>query len=220
MNGYDFTFASVPLTALGSGALFWPAQKLLCVSDLHLGKSERRARLGEAALPPYETRDTLSRLDADLQATRATTVICLGDSFDDPAAAKALPGSEKLWITQLQAGRKWIWIEGNHDPGPVELGGAHLATLTTPPLTFRHIADPAQKNELSGHYHPKVTLSARGRSVTRRAFLIDDNRVILPAYGTYTGGLRSSHKALQSLMRPDALAILTGPVPHPLPMPR
>ncbi|WP_306152740.1 ligase-associated DNA damage response endonuclease PdeM [Roseovarius sp. MMSF_3281] len=220
MNGHDFTLAGARLVALGSGALFWPAQSLLCVSDLHLGKSERRARLGEPPLPPYETRDTLERLEVDLKTTRASTVICLGDSFDDSAAAQALSESEKLWVAALQAGRRWVWIEGNHDPGPVELGGTHLFELPLPPLTFRHIAQPGHSGELSGHYHPKVTIRPRGRAITRPAFLIDSDRVVLPAYGTYTGGLRSNDTALQSLMRPEALAVLTGPVPHVVPMPR
>ncbi|WP_294620500.1 ligase-associated DNA damage response endonuclease PdeM [uncultured Roseovarius sp.] len=220
MNGHSFTLAGADLIALASGALFWPAQSLLCVSDLHLGKSERRARLGEPPLPPYETRDTLARLEVDLKTSRATTVICLGDSFDDSAAAQALSEEEKLWIAAMQAGRRWVWIEGNHDPGPVELGGTHLAELPLPPITFRHIAQPGQSGEISGHYHPKVTIRPRGRAITRPAFLIDSDKVILPAYGTYTGGLRSHDAALSTLMRPEALAVLTGPVPHAVPMPR
>ena len=220
MNGYGFTLAGAQLVALGSGALHWPAQELLCVSDLHLGKSERRARLGEPPLPPYETRDTLTRLEADIRATRATTVICLGDSFDDRAAAQALLDSEKLWIAALQAGRRWVWIEGNHDPGPVDLGGTHLAELPLPPLSFRHIARPGQSGEISGHYHPKVSVPVKSRKLTRPAFLVDSDRVILPAYGTYTGGLRSHDDALSTLMRREAIAILTGPDPRPVPMPR
>ena len=220
MNGHSFTLACADLIALASGALFWPAQSLLCVSDLHLGKSERRTRLGEPPLPPYETRDTLARLEVDLKTSRATTVICLGDSFDDSAAAQALSEEEKLWIAAMQAGRRWVWIEGNHDPGPVELGGTHLAELPLPPITFRHIAQPGQSGEISGHYHPKVTIRPRGRAISRPAFLIDSDKVILPAYGTYTGGLRSHDAALSTLMRPEALAVLTGPVPHAVPMPR
>ena len=219
MNGYEFTLAGAPLLALGSGALFWPAQNLLCVSDLHLGKSGRRGSLGEATLPPYETRDTLNRLAADLALTQAKTVICLGDSFDDRAAADALPDSEKDWIRTLQAGRRWVWIEGNHDPGPVDMGGTHLAELPLPPLSFRHIAQSAQSGEISGHYHPKATVSARGRRISRPAFLVDSDRVIMPAYGTYTGGLRASDPALSSLMRNEALAILTGTSPpHAIPL--
>ncbi len=220
MQGYSFTLAGAELVARGSGALFWPAESLLCVSDLHLGKSERIARRGGSALPPYETRDTLTRLDAELRQTGARTVICLGDSFDDTAAAEALSPEEKLWIGRMQAGRRWVWIEGNHDPGPVDLGGAHLAALPLSPLTFSHIADPSRFGEVSGHYHPKATLKARGRAVTRACFLIDSDRLIMPAFGTYTGGLRSHDAALAALMRPEALAVLTGPEPSPMPMPR
>jgi len=190
------------------------------VSDLHLGKSERIARRGGTSLPPYDTRDTLNRLAADIALTHARTVICLGDSFDDLVAAEALPEEERQWILRLQSGRRWVWIEGNHDPGPVEFGGAHLAELPLPPLTFRHIAQAGASGEISGHYHPKATLQARGRNITRAAFLIDSNRVILPAYGTYTGGLQSRTPVLGELMRAEAIAVLTGPTPTAIPMPR
>lgn len=217
---HGFTLAGIALCALGSGALWWPDRALLCVSDLHLGKSERVARRGGAPLPPYDTRDTLNRLALDLDRTRARTVICLGDSFDDLGAAAALPEEERLWIARLQAGRRWVWIEGNHDPGPVEMGGSHLAELPLPPLSFRHIAKVGASGEVSGHYHPKARVRTRARTITRPAFLLDRDRVILPAYGTYTGGLRSHEAALNGLMRPEARAIVTGPVPMAVPMPR
>ena len=220
MNAYDLTLAGTSLSALGSGALFWPDQKLLCVSDLHFGKSERIARRGGAALPPYETRETLERLERDLTQTGAEQVICLGDSFDDLGAAIALPEPERLWITRLQAGRRWVWIEGNHDPGPVDLGGTHLSELSLDALTFRHIAIPGSSGEISGHYHPKARVNARGRSISRPAFLVDRDRLIMPAYGTYTGGLRSHTEVLCQLMRLDTLAVLTGPRPVAIPMPR
>jgi len=220
MNFLDFTFHGAALRALSSGALWWPDKALLCVSDLHLGKSERVARRAGQALPPYETRDTLDRLSADLERTEARTVICLGDSFDDLAAADALGEDERLWIARLQAGRHWIWIEGNHDPGPADFGGTHLDRFFVHGLTFRHIAQAGGAAEVSGHYHPKARVPTRGRMISRPAFLKDADRLILPAYGTYTGGLPSDHRVLSELMRPDALAILTGPVPVCVPMPR
>ncbi len=220
MNAHDFTLAGSQLKALNTGALYWPDEALLCVSDLHLGKSERIARKGGGPLPPYETRDTLTRLAADLAITHARTVVCLGDSFDDLGAAEALPEEEKLWITRLQAGRRWIWVEGNHDPGPVDLGGSHLAELLLPPLTFRHIAQKGTSGEISGHYHPKASVVTRGRTVTRSAFLYDSDRVILPAYGTFTGGLSSHTDVLDRLMRREARAVLTGKTATAVPMPR
>jgi DNA ligase-associated metallophosphoesterase len=220
MNSYAFQFAGEQLAALGSGALWWQGAGLLCVSDLHLGKAERMSRRSGIPAPPYEVRDTLSRLEADLEATQAQTVICLGDSFDDLAAARALPEAERLWILRLQAGRRWIWIEGNHDPGPIDLGGAHMADMQHGPLVFRHIAEPKAQAEVSGHYHPKVRLPTRARMISRPAFLYDQTRLILPAYGAYTGGLRSDAEALSTLMGPDARAILTGPRPAEVPMPQ
>ncbi len=220
MNTLAFTFAGQPLLAMGSGALWWPDQNLLCVSDLHLGKSERMARRGGPALPPYDNRETLTRLAGDLHRTGATTVICLGDSFDDVEASAALPEEDRLHIAALQAGRRWLWIEGNHDPGPVEMGGTHRLDWVCKGLTFRHIALPDGHGEISGHYHPKIRLNARGRSIARPAFLLDHERLILPAYGTYTGGLCSTATALTNIMAPNAQAILTGAQPRLVPMPR
>lgn len=216
MNAYRFTLAGAELAFLPSGALHWPDQGLLVVSDLHLGRSERFARNAGALLPPYETRDTLARLEADLDASGARRVVCLGDSFDDPAAAGGLDATVAGWLARLMAGREWTWIEGNHDPGPTGLGGSHRAALTLGPLTLRHIAEPGARGEISGHYHPKARL--RGRS--RPCLLHDAVRAILPAYGTYTGGLRTDNAALAGLMGEQARAVMTGPRPIILPMPR
>lgn len=220
MNCHDILLNGATLTALPSGALWWRDEALLCVSDLHLGKSERLARCGGSTLPPYETRDTLDRLGADLEATGARLVVCLGDSFDDLDAALSLDEAARLQIARLQAGRRWIWIEGNHDPGPVEFGGTHRDDLTLGPLTFRHIARPEARGEISGHFHPKAHVRTRARTVTRPAFLVDAARVILPAYGTYTGGLGSHDPIFAGLMGPDAQAILTGRQALAVPMPR
>ena len=220
MNAFSFPFADAMLHALGSGALFWPEEALLVVSDLHLGKSERMARRSRQLLPPYETRDTLQRMNEAIKTTQPKTVVCLGDSFDDLQAGEALPPEDVDALTTLMAGRKWIWIEGNHDPGPLSFGGAHLAEYEANGITFRHIATADGKAEVSGHFHPKVSLLVRGRLVSRRSFLVCENRLIMPAFGTYTGGLRSSDSALDALMGPDAYAIMTGPKPHAVPMPR
>ena len=218
LGGMSFSFSlrGAALACLPSGALHWPAEGLLVVSDLHFGKSERLARRGGALLPPYETRTTLLKLEADLDATGAKTVVCLGDSFDDLAAAEGLDEGDRLWLIRLMAGRDWIWIEGNHDAGPTDLGGSHLAELARGGLCFRHIGGGAVA-EVSGHYHPKARLAGKAW----RAFLADSQRLVLPAYGTFTGGLWCHDPALTALMAPEALAILTLPSRcQPIPMPR
>lgn len=220
MTAYRFTFSNTELEALPSGALYWPAQGLLCVSDLHLGKSERIARRGGTMLPPYETTDTLTRLETAIEATNPAQVVCLGDSFDDLAAGEALPERDRDWLLRLQSGRDWIWIEGNHDPAPLELGGRHVASLGVGPLVFRHIAEASATGEISGHYHPKAALTLRGRHISRPCFLRSAQRLILPAFGTYTGGLKCSDPAIRQLMDETAIALLTGPQITPLPYSR
>lgn len=208
MNTYRFTIAGSILHACASGALWWPDQKLLCVSDLHLGKSARMARRGGALLPPYEGQETLTRLDADLARYAPRKVICLGDSFDDAEAAVGLEETLRLWILRLMEGRDWTWIEGNHDPGPISLGGTYLGQETIQGITFRHIAVDDKTSEISGHYHPKFKLSGK----TRPCFLIGTERVILPAYGTYTGGMASDAAPFARLIGKEGRAVLTG---HP-----
>lgn len=220
MNECEIRLNGERLVPLPSGALFWPAERLLTVSDLHLGKSDRIARRRGTLLPPYETQDALTRLQSDLNCTNARTVVCLGDSFDDLNAVQSLSENESMWLSGLQAGRNWIWIEGNHDPGPVDLAGAHLAELSRGPLIFRHIAHAGALGEISGHYHPKAEVRTRARRVSRPCFLHDTARVILPAYGTYTGGLRWTAPELQTLFAAQAHAVLVGDPVRKVPMPR
>ena len=214
MKSHGFSLNGADLIALPSGALWWPEARLLCVTDLHLGKSERQARRGNILLPPYETTETLAKLAEDVTAFDPQSVICLGDSFDDLIAAETLAYEDRNRLTAMMAGRRWIWIEGNHDAGPIEIGGSHLAEIDRGPLTFRHIARAsADPGEVSGHFHPKMRLA----SASRPCFIYDQTRLILPAYGVYTGGLRSSDEALSSLFDVNAIAVLTGQNCHAVP---
>lgn len=215
MTDHTFPFCGTTLVARADGTLWWPNARLLCVSDLHLGKSERIARRGGTLLPPYETRETLWKLDAAVAAVNPATVVCLGDSFDDLSAARAITDETRATLARLQAGRDWIWIEGNHDTGPVDLGGTHLAECCRAPVLFRHIARADAQGEISGHYHPKAAIPGTGR---RACFLVDKTRIILPAFGAYTGGLSVRDDVLRDLMAPEAIAILIGKRATPVPV--
>jgi DNA ligase-associated metallophosphoesterase len=207
----EIRLAGAMLTARASGALWWSEARLLCVVDLHLGRSERLARRGGALLPPYETAATLDRLAAEIAQLAPARVVCLGDSFDDAACGGALGAADAGRLQALIAGRDWVWIAGNHDPAPTALPGRHLAELRLGPLAFRHAAlAAAEPGEVSGHYHPKLRLPLGGHGVTRGCFLADATRVILPAFGAYTGGLWIDHPALAALLGPEARAVLTG----------
>lgn len=207
---YSFEFAGQRLEARGSGALFWPARRWLIVADLHLGKSERMARRGGALLPPYEVMATLDRLEAEIAATDPAGVVSLGDGFDDDAAVQALPDSVCQRLHAMAAGRSWLWISGNHDPArvSVRLPGDTVAEWCDG-LTMRHQA--AQGPDISGHFHPCIRLAGQ----RRRCFLIGADHLILPAFGTYTGGLLADDPVLQALV-PAGLAVACGPRALPL----
>ena len=205
----NIMLAGVALVADGSGALWWPEARLLCVADLHFGKSERLARRGGPLLPPYETRETLDRLAAAIRRYAPATVVCLGDSFDDDAAV--LDPGDTARLGALTAGQDWVWIAGNHDPRPRALAGSWCDELRRDPLTFRHEARPdAETGEVSGHYHPKIRVALKGARLSRPCFLLDARRLILPAFGAFTGGLDAGAPALRALLRCPAQAILTG----------
>lgn len=216
MNTYPIPLDGTPLEARGSGALWQPGLRTLCVSDLHLGKSDRLARSGGALLPPYENLETLTRLAEEIEALRPEIVICLGDSFDDVHGVATLDEVCRNLLMRMQAGRRWIWIEGNHDPGPVAIAGEHLAEVMLGGLTYRHIALPGTTAEISGHYHPKFAVPGGGAA--RRCFVWDGRRCILPAFGAYTGGLSAGSPPIRTLFEPEAFAVLTGRRPLRVPL--
>ncbi|UXU75479.1 MULTISPECIES: ligase-associated DNA damage response endonuclease PdeM [unclassified Paracoccus (in: a-proteobacteria)] len=204
MSDYAFDFHGLRLVARAGGALWWPQGGWLIVADLHLGKSERMARRGGALLPPYETLATLERLGQDIAALAPQRVISLGDGFDDLAAAAALGAEPVRMLEAMARGRDWVWIGGNHDPGaPPAMPGRMLAELRLGAVTLRHQAGSGP--DISGHYHPVLSLAGQ----RRRAFLLGRDHLILPAYGTYTGGLSRDDPALRALV-PQGLGIACG----------
>jgi DNA ligase-associated metallophosphoesterase len=192
--------ASVALVADPAGALYWPEESLLAVADLHFEKGSSFARRG-MLLPPYDTAATLARLALLIARYAPRRVVALGDNFHDGDGASRLADTDRDAITELQGGRDWIWIKGNHDPEPADgIGGQFLATLAVGALLFRHepSAKPAE-GEIAGHLHPVACVSHRGRTVRRRCFASDGKRAVMPAFGAYAGGLNILDRAFDKV---------------------
>ncbi|MEM9044747.1 MAG: ligase-associated DNA damage response endonuclease PdeM [Pseudomonadota bacterium] len=207
----EVVLSAAVFEAQSSGALWWPDRRVLAVADLHLGKAERIARDGGALLPPYETAETLDRLDAEVNRLRPRLIVSVGDSFDDLLAASALSEEIVLRLERLSAGRRLIWIAGNHDPGPVNLPGSHLDFAVIGGVHFRHIANlDRPEMEISGHYHPKAHVTVKGRKITRRCFVVSNDRVMLPAFGAYTGGLSVTDQAIKEIAGPESRVLMIG----------
>lgn len=194
-----------------AGALFWPATGLLVVSDLHLEKGSAFARKG-MLLPPWDTHATLDRLTVLLRRWQPRIVVALGDSFHDAEGAARLPHAELQRLNGMTAAHRFIWVEGNHDPTPpAGIGGEWVRAFETDQIVFRHEASAKPvRAEIVGHHHPKAVIAARGGPVSRPCFVADGNRVMMPAFGTYTGGLDVRDPAIARLFPRGGRVFLLG----------
>ena len=198
-----------------SGALWVPDRRTLVASDLHLEKGSAFAARGQM-LPPYDSPATLAKLEAEIETLDPATVVLLGDSFHDDRAIERLAGSDRDRLNRLAAGRRWVWLEGNHDlealAGALDtLAGEVVTTLQVGSLSLIHEpqAEPAA-GEVAGHLHPCATVVAYARGVRRPAFLTDGRRLVLPAFGAFTGGLDVRHAAFTGLFEARPLVAVLG----------
>jgi DNA ligase-associated metallophosphoesterase len=205
------------LEAQPEGALWWADQRLLVVADLHLEKGSSFARRGQM-LPPYDTAETLARLERLVARLSPGTVVALGDSFHDDGGAERLNHRDRSTLATLQAGRDWVWIAGNHDPRPHGLGGTCAAELSLGPVTFRHEPRPgAAMGEIAGHLHPAAIVAGNGKWVRRKCFAGDGHRLVLPAFGAYAGGLNVLDRAFAGLFAPATFrAFMLGDRVYPV----
>lgn len=191
-----------------SGALYWPAEDALIVADLHLEKGSSFAARGQF-LPPYDTRATLDRLAEVIELYEPSTVIALGDSFHDGSAFDRI-GEESLAVLHaLQEDRDWIWLTGNHDPMvPARLGGYALEELRVGDLCLRHLPAGCRfGHEIAGHLHPAARLVMHGYVLRRPCFVSNGRRLVMPAFGAYTGGLNVLSTAFEAVFGDEGLAV-------------
>ena len=203
------SFAGRNFFATPDGALHWPAEEALLVADLHLEKASWFARLGQF-LPPYDSMATLQALEQEIERSAVRRLYCLGDSFHDRFGCDRLPESAGELLRSMTARLDWIWIVGNHDVGFIDhCGGRIEEECDVGGIILRHeaeVADP--RPEISGHFHPKLRLSLRGRSVSRRCYVASATKLILPAYGALTGGLDAGHPEIVKKVGPGAAALV------------
>ena len=203
-----FPFAGHEL-ALGTGrALYWPAERALLVADLHLEKASWFAQRGQM-LPPYDSRDTLERLADAVRLTDARRVITLGDNFHDDAGALRLDAHCTGMLEALTRALDWVWITGNHDEAlPKGFGGTIVPELELGGITLRHEARAGETApEMSGHYHPKLRVNIRNRHIARPCAVLGrgaggSDRMILPAFGTLTGGMDAGAPEIRAALAP------------------
>lgn len=218
MNPAPFHIAGERVMLDPAGVLYWPAAKLLAVADLHLEKGSASARRG-SLVPPWDSRMTLDRLVQRVGFWRPEIVVALGDSFHDRDGPARLPTAEADRLRRIAAAARLFWVLGNHDPvPPAGLPGEHGETFQLGPLAFRHeshgrrslVRHDAERAEICGHHHPKAKITTRGGTISRPCFVADAGRMIMPAFGAYTGGLDVLHPAISALFPRGGRAFLLG----------
>ena len=204
-------FAGERLMLDPGGALVWPARRLLAIADLHLEKGSAAAARG-ALLPPWDTRATLDRVAALLRRWQPEIVVALGDSFHDARGSARLDPHDLTRLQRMAAAHRFVWVLGNHDPTPPDsIAGTAVAEWRDGPLRFVHQAVPgAASGEICGHHHPKAQVQTRGAAVSRPCFIADARRLMLPALGTYTGGLDVRDPAIAALFPRGGRVFLLG----------
>ncbi len=194
-----------------SGALWVEGSRVLIVADLHLEKGSAYAARGQM-LPPYDTAETLRRLTAETESLKPDVVVLLGDTFHDGGSEDRLAARDAEGLRALARGRTLVWVVGNHDAdGPRALPGEVIDEMALAGLTLRHEPqDGPQAGEVAGHLHPAARVSTAKGTVRRRCFVTDGDRLILPAFGAYAGGLNIRDAAFGGLFARPPLAGALG----------
>lgn len=196
------------LIADNSGALYWPGQRTLLVADLHLEKGSAYAERG-TLLPPYDTRQTLLRLAEAMDRYEPARVIALGDSVHDRGAAWRMTAGDLEILHILQENREWIWLAGNHDPDIApQLGGRACEEIEISGIALRHQpASGSATHEIAAHMHPAARLSRYGYAIRRACFVGNGRRLVMPAFGAFTGGLNVLDVAFRPLFGDGGMAV-------------
>ncbi|MGZ8392627.1 MAG: ligase-associated DNA damage response endonuclease PdeM [Gemmatimonadales bacterium] len=194
MTDVSLTLAGEQVCLMSERALYWPGTSTLVVADLHWGKASTFRAAG-IPIPIGTTSDDLARLDSALQRTSARRMVVLGDLFHAKAGRIASHTLAELRRWRNLAGPfEILLVRGNHDrhagdpPKDLQINCVN-APAFVPPFIFRH--EPVNEEGaygLAGHVHPAITLVGRGlQRETLPCFLVGRQRMILPAFGSFTG---------------------------------
>ncbi len=153
-----------------------------------------------------------------IKDTGARRVYTLGDNFHDSDGSRRLEEHAAGMLAALTRAVDWVWITGNHDPSMEARNGGTLAEeLAVGGMILRHEAKPGEKRpELCGHFHPRLELTVHRRRIRRPCAVrshdaASGGRMILPAFGAYTGGMHAGDPAIVKALQPaqaiDAVAV-------------
>ena len=179
-----------------------PATATLLVADLHLGKAATFRSQG-IPVPEGSASKDLARLAMLVAETRARRLLILGDLFHARSGCTAEVFAEFTATRRQFAGTEVLLVAGNHDRSigrlPAGIGiDSVLRTHDEPPFHFVHepgtpLPEPNRDEPftVAGHLHPTIAVrSPGGDSLADRCFVATPGLLVLPAFGSFTGGHR------------------------------
>ncbi len=171
-----------------SGAIYWPQQSLLLISDVHLGKVSHFRKFG-AAVPVSAIRRNFEMLGETMAFFNPKKICFLGDLFHS-----YLNGEWAFFESWVQSSNlEIILVSGNHDIiSPLKYQALGIKVVHEWELQgFLLTHHPEERTgfyNFSGHMHPAVTLRGKGRQSLRLpCFYLRKMQLILPAFGAFTG---------------------------------
>ncbi|WP_409431947.1 ligase-associated DNA damage response endonuclease PdeM [Litorimonas sp. RW-G-Af-16] len=202
-----------PVVCDAAKVAYLPDHDTLLMGDLHFEKASFLQMNGHAPLPALDTQDTLERLWDVIGRYAPAHVVALGDSFHDVDAGDRLSAKHVEAMNALVTSvPKFTWVLGNHDPDiPKAVTGEQQDHLTLGRFLLTHLPTDSDAGEFNmcGHLHPKARVKVRKRAISHPCFACGENRIILPSFGTFTGGLYVSDIAIARELHEPVQYVLT-----------
>ena len=199
MSSQLIKFANEDFYAYPNSALYWKRLNIIIVADLHLGKSISFAKQKQF-LPPYDTKETLAKLFRCINKFEPSKLIIVGDLLHDMFSINSFQEKDHQNFNKYTKNTEFIWVKGNHDYD-IEINGfTKVLNYKVEEIIFNHIPTKSTNFQICGHYHPKAKISHRGKSIYKSSFVHNDKLLILPSFGTLTGGLNINQAPLSDLL--------------------
>ena len=193
MTVSEVEVAGERLLLLPEKAVFWPAQQMLIIADIHFGKAASFRAQG-IPVPRGTTSENQQGLDALIDAHGARHVVFLGDFLHARAAHASSTQQAMLAWRERRRDLRLTLVRGNHDKhagDPAAVLGIELVDEphAVGPFAFCHHPDlDTPGYALAGHIHPVYVLATRFDALRLPCFVVGTERMILPSFGAFTGG--------------------------------
>jgi len=193
MSGAMVQVAGESLLLLPEKAIYWPAEEMLIIADIHFGKAASFRALG-VPVPRGTTSENLAGLDALVAVHGARQVVFLGDFLHARAAHASSTQLAMLAWRQRHPNLDLMLVRGNHDLHAGDPAAAlGIALVDEPhaigPFAFcHHPGVDAPGYGLAGHVHPVYVLATRFDALRLPCFVVGEQGLILPSFGAFTGG--------------------------------